>query len=154
MFPINANNTLLFNCKFITPVSKMKKDIENIDDIKLLVNAFYDKIRSNDLLGPVFNHVIKDKWPEHLEKMVRFWQTILLYEHTYSGTPFPPHAKLPIQKIHFETWVALFQNTVDDLFSGEKANMAKSRAIILGITFSSKMEQLQASQINTDDKHD
>ena len=98
----------------------MKKDIESIDDIKKLVNIFYDKIRLNDLLGPVFNHVIKDNWPEHLEKMVRFWQTILLYEHTYSGTPFPPHAKLPIEKIHFETWVALFQNTVDDLFVGEK----------------------------------
>jgi hemoglobin len=132
----------------------MKKDIESIDDIKKLVNIFYDKIRLNDLLGPVFNHVIKDKWPEHLEKMVRFWQTILLYEHTYSGTPFPPHAKLPIEKIHFETWVALFQNTVDDLFVGEKANMAKSRAVILGITFSSKMEHFQASQTKTDGKND
>ena len=132
----------------------MKKDIENIDDIKLLVHAFYDRIRENDLLGPVFNHVIKDKWPEHLEKMVRFWQTILLYEHTYSGAPFQPHAKLPIEKIHFETWVALFQKTLDELFSGEKANMAKSRAVILGVTFSSKLEHLQASNTNKEEKHD
>jgi hemoglobin len=120
----------------------MKKDIESTDDIKKLVNIFYDKIRLNDLLGPVFNNVIKDKWPEHLEKMVRFWQTILLYENTYSGSPFPPHAQLPIHKIHFDTWVDLFNATVDDLFYGEKANMAKSRAIILGITFNSKIDKL------------
>jgi hemoglobin len=125
----------------------MKKDIENIEDIKLLVNVFYDRIKENDLLGPIFNHVIKDKRPEHLEKMVRFWQTILLYEHTYSGSPFPPHAQLPIDKVHFETWVELFQETVDNLFHGEKANTAKTRAVILGITFSSKLKHIQEESV-------
>jgi len=132
----------------------MKKDIENIEDIKQLVYIFYERIRENDLLGPVFNHVIKDKWPEHLAKMVSFWQTILLYEHTYSGSPFPPHAQLPIDKIHFETWVELFQQTVDQLYIGEKASAAKSRAVILGITFSSKLEHIKAEGVNKSLKHD
>jgi len=121
----------------------MKKDIETIEDIQKLVYTFYDRIRKNDLLGPVFEKVIQDNWPIHLAKMVSFWQTILLYEHTYSGSPFPPHAKLPIEKIHFDTWVELFQNTVDDLFVGEKANDAKNRAFILGITFSAKLQHLK-----------
>jgi len=131
-----------------------KHDIENIEDIKLLVNVFYERIRENDLLGPVFIHVIKDKWPEHLAKMVSFWQTILLYEHTYSGSPFPPHAKLPIDKVHFETWVELFQQTVDNLFIGEKANAAKSRAVILGITFSSKLEHIREDSVNKSPNYD
>jgi hemoglobin len=125
----------------------MKKDIENIEDIEKLVNVFYERIRENEQLGPVFNQVIKDKWPEHLSKMVSFWQTILLYEHTYSGSPFPPHAKLPIEKSHFDTWVDLFQQTVDNLFAGEKADAAKARAVILGVTFSSKLQYIHENKL-------
>lgn len=70
----------------------MKQDILTIEDVKLLVNSFYDKIRRDELLGPVFNGIIQDRWPVHLEKMYRFWQTVLLQEHTYFGSPFLPHA--------------------------------------------------------------
>ena len=51
----------------------MKKEIENLEDIKLLVNGFYDSVRKDELLSPIFNKIIVDKWPEHLEKMCRFW---------------------------------------------------------------------------------
>ncbi|WP_432329955.1 group III truncated hemoglobin [Mucilaginibacter sp. P25] len=54
-----------------------------------MVDSFYTKIRQDDLLGPIFNERIGDKWSEHLEKMYSFWQTTLLGEHTYSGRPFP-----------------------------------------------------------------
>ncbi|MCH5689347.1 group III truncated hemoglobin [Niabella sp. W65] len=66
-----------------------KKDIRSIADIQLLVNNFYAAIRSNEALGPIFNERISDRWPEHLEKMYRFWQTVLLEDHTYFGSPFP-----------------------------------------------------------------
>ena len=102
-----------------------KKEIETIDDIKLLVNTFYDKVREDALLKDVFNNVIQDKWPTHLEKMYRFWQTVLLDEHTYFGSPFVPHAKLPVDAIHFERWITLFFGTVDELFYGQKAERAK-----------------------------
>ena len=101
------------------------KDIQDLDDIKLLVNTFYGRIRENDMLKDIFNNVIQDRWPQHLEKMYRFWQTVLLEERTYSGTPFVPHAKLPVEKEHFDQWVRLFNGTVDDLFAGEKAERAK-----------------------------
>lgn len=103
----------------------MKQDIQELDDIKVLVETFYDRIRENDLLGPIFDGIIQDRWPEHLEKMYRFWQTVLLEEHTYFGSPFPPHMHMPVDKFHFDTWVGLFHQTVDELYAGEKADRAK-----------------------------
>ena len=103
----------------------MTKKIENIEDIKLMVDTFYNKVREDELLKDIFNNVIQDKWPIHIEKMYRFWQTVLLEEHTYSGSPFVPHAKLPVDKAHFERWLLLFNETIDNLFKGEKAQRAK-----------------------------
>lgn len=115
-------------------------DIINIDDVKLLVNTFYDKVRSDALLAKIFNDRIQDNWDLHLEKMYRFWQTVLLSEHTYSGSPFSPHAKLPIEQIHFEKWLALFYVTVNELFEGEKAQEAKWRAEKMAEMFYHKIE--------------
>jgi len=98
-----------------------KADILNIEDVKNLVDTFYGKVRSDLLLAPIFNERIRDNWPVHLEKMYRFWQTVLLNEHTYPGSPFPPHASLPIDHGHFQAWLGLFRETVDELFTGEKA---------------------------------
>lgn len=106
----------------------MKTQIKNIDDIKLLVDSFYSKVRKDDLLADIFNNVIQDRWPVHLEKMYRFWQTILLEDHTYHGSPFTPHAKLDINQEHFTRWISLFHQTVDEHFTGEKANEVKWRA--------------------------
>jgi len=105
-----------------------KKDLENLDDVKTLVDSFYGKVRSDKLLAPIFNERIRDNWPVHLEKMYRFWQTVLLGEHTYMGTPFPPHANLPVDKSHFEQWLKLFKETLDERFTGAKADEAKWRA--------------------------
>jgi len=119
------------------------KDIENIEDITLLVNTFYGKIREDDLLKDIFNNVIQDRWPEHLEKMYRFWQTILLDEFTYSGAPFPPHASLPVTAIHFERWVKIFNEVVDGFFAGERAERAKWQGNRMAEIFLSKINYLQ-----------
>jgi len=118
----------------------MKSDIGTIDDIKLLVNTFYGKVRQKDLLKDIFNTKIEDRWPEHLEKMYRFWQTVLLEEHTYNGSPFLPHARLPVTKEHFDAWLALFFNTVDELFAGEKAERAKWQGRRMAEMFQHKIE--------------
>ncbi|TCC93569.1 group III truncated hemoglobin [Pedobacter frigiditerrae] len=115
-------------------------DILNLDDVKLLVNDFYEKVRDNELLSPVFNGVIKDKWPAHLERMYGFWQTLLLEVPAYSGTPFLKHAKLPIEKEHFDTWISLFNETVDEHFTGEKASEAKWRAARMSEMFQYKLD--------------
>jgi hemoglobin len=115
-------------------------DITGIEDIKKLVDAFYEKVREDELLGPIFNDRIQGRWPQHLEKMYAFWQTLLLNEHTYFGSPFPPHAQLPVSGDHFKKWIELFAQTIDELFTGEKANEAKWRAGKMAEIFESKIE--------------
>jgi hemoglobin len=103
-------------------------DILTIEDVKILVDAFYLKVQKDDLLGDIFNSRIENRWPEHLDKMYRFWQTVLLSEHTYFGSPFPPHASLPIEKVHFDRWLSLFEKTIKECFEGTKAEEALWRA--------------------------
>ena len=117
----------------------MKNDISNMTHIKLLVDTFYDKIREDELLKDIFNTKIQDRWPEHLEKMYSFWQTVLLEEHTYYGSPFIPHAQLPVDVTHFERWLGLFFKTVNDLFEGEKAERAKWQGQRMAEIFHSKI---------------
>jgi len=121
----------------------MKKDIENLDDVKLLVNEFYGKVRQNELLQPIFDGVIQDRWPEHLDKMYRFWETILLDERTYYGAPFPPHALLPVGIEHFNTWLSLFYETVDEYFDGINADKAKGQGQRMAQIFHHKIDYLR-----------
>ncbi len=115
-------------------------DITTIDDIRLMVDTFYGKIREDAKLKDIFNNKIEDRWSEHLEKMYRFWQTVLLDEHTYYGSPFLPHAKLPVDATHFEQWLLIFSETVDSLFEGEKATRAKWQGQRMAEMFHSKIE--------------
>lgn len=107
---------------------KEKTEIKSLADIKILVDQFYGKVRKDDLLAPIFNNVIQGKWPQHLEKMYTFWQTVLLNEHNYGGSPFLPHATLPINQEHFDRWLLLFKQTIYEHFSGNVANEAAWRA--------------------------
>ncbi|MCV9926584.1 group III truncated hemoglobin [Flavobacterium sp. LS1R49] len=115
-------------------------DITTIEDIKLLVNTFYDKVQKDTYIGVIFNEKIQKRWPEHLEKMYKFWQTILLEQHTYSGSPFPPHKHLPVDQSHFDRWMEIFTETVDSLFKGIVAEEAKVRAANMAYMFNYKIE--------------
>ncbi len=126
-----------------------QNDILNLDDVKLLVNSFYGKVREDEMLAGLFNDRIGDRWPEHLEKMYRFWQTVLLGEHTYYGAPFVPHAQLPVQHMHFERWMELFNSTVDALFAGEKADEAKWRGKKMAEIFEMKIEMNKEKGFNS-----
>lgn len=125
----------------------MKQDISNMEDIKLLVDSFYGRVRKDSLLKDIFDDRIQDRWPAHLEKMYRFWQTVLLEEHTYHGSPFVPHANLPVELQHFEQWINLFYETVDELFAGEKATRAKWQGERMASMFYSKIEYYKNNSI-------
>ncbi len=125
---------------------KSLPDITNLTDIRLMVDTFYTKVQQDEVIGPIFNEKIKDQWTPHLEKMYRFWETILLEVHTYSGSPFPPHAQLPVGKTHFERWMALFTATVDANFKGLVADEAKLRAEKMAELFHYKIEYLKNNQ--------
>ncbi|MHB1278708.1 MAG: group III truncated hemoglobin [Bacteroidia bacterium] len=120
-----------------------KKDIGSREDIIQMVDTFYTRVREDQLLGPIFTEVIQDRWPEHLEKMYRFWETILLGSHTYNGRPFPPHAKLPIGAEHFGQWLSLFRSNLEQ-FEGPVADEASSRAGLMASLFLHKLEHFQA----------
>lgn len=121
----------------------MPQDITSLNDIKQLVDRFYDRVRADTLLGPVFEARIRNSWPQHLEKMYGFWQTVLLGEHTYNGSPFPPHAQLPIDHQHFAQWIQLFTATIDEMFAGDKTEEAKWRAARMAEMFEMKLAHYQ-----------
>lgn len=123
-----------------------KTDILTFDQVKLLVDTFYGKIREDELLADIFNNRIQDRWPQHLEKMYTFWQTVLLKDHTYFGSPFPPHATLHVEKKHFDRWLHLFFETLDELFTGQVADEAKWRANKMAEMFQIKISMIKGRE--------
>lgn len=75
-----------------------------------LVHSFYDSIRSDPLLGPVFAARITD-WAPHLERMTEFWSSVALMTGRYHGAPIPKHLPLPVEQEHFDRWLLLFGQT-------------------------------------------
>lgn len=123
-----------------------KTDITTLDDVKLLVDTFYGKVRKDELLGPVFDDRIQDRWPQHLQKMYTFWQTVLLGEHTYFSSPFPPHATLPVNEQHFNRWLALFSETLEELFEGKIKEEAMWRAGKMADMFQYKISMIRGKE--------
>lgn len=137
----------VLNFKIVVKLEK--REIRDIEDIKLLVNSFYEKVREDDLIGPIFDDVIGDSWDSHLPKMYSFWQTVLLGQQTYFGAPFVPHIPLPIDVEHFQVWMKLWHQTVDDLFVGEVAEDAKWRAGKMKDVFLSKLQYIRSAENNS-----
>lgn len=115
-----------------------KPDIATEKHIQIMVDAFYERVQEDELLGPVFNDKIDD-WSKHLPTMYRFWSSMLLGSATYQGRPFDKHINLPIERAHFDRWVGLFCETVDDHFEGAKAEEAKNRARSIASIFQYKL---------------
>lgn len=126
-------------------LTEEKHDIQELDDVKQLVDSFYGKVRNDILIGPIFDEKIQDRWPQHLSKMYTFWQTVLLGEHTYYGSPFPPHAQLPVEREHFDRWLALFSETLHENFSGKVADEAIWRAEKMAEMFQYKLQAFRSN---------
>lgn len=117
------------------------KDIETMEDIKLLVDSFYTKVGKDELLAPIFESKLEGgNWQPHLEKMYSFWQTVLFHEISYKGSPYMKHHPLPINPSHFERWLQLFNETIDSLFQGALADDAKRRVESMAQLFMAKMD--------------
>ncbi len=119
------------------------KNINNIEDIILLVDSFYEKVNKDELLSPIFNDIAKIDWNAHLPIMYNFWSAVLFDTNTYKGQPISAHMNLPIKKEHFIRWLKLFKETVDENFTGEKADMVKSRADSIAEIFQLRLGLLQ-----------
>lgn len=113
------------------------KDIENRDDIVILVDAFYSEVLKDEKLMPFFRHL---NFEEHLPKMVHFWSFVLLDEPGYTTDVTAKHINMPLQKEHFDRWLELFTQTVNQRFRGTCANAAIQRAQLVGYTILAKIE--------------
>ena len=109
-----------------------KPDISGKPQIEQLVNAFYRRVRGDEVLGFIFDRVAQTNWETHLPKMYAFWETVLFRSGGYTGNPLAAHAKLVPQtemgRAQFDRWLMLFRSTVDELFAGEKADRIKNCA--------------------------
>jgi hemoglobin len=121
-----------------------RADIKSAEDIKILVDSFYDKVKQDEVIGFIFNEIIGSDWSHHLPIMYRFWNTVLLNVQGYLGNPIAKHIELdkriPLQEEHYNRWLQLWEETVDTLFAGEIADNAKEKARL--------MLQLIATKVN------
>jgi hemoglobin len=82
--------------------------------IQRLVHRFYDRVRADAVLGPIFAARIAD-WEPHLQRMCAFWSSVTLMTGRYHGRPMQAHAPLPIDATHFDRWLAIFTATAHDI---------------------------------------
>jgi hemoglobin len=121
----------------------MKKDILNRNDIEILVNSFYEKVKKDEVIGYIFNDVAQVNWEKHLPVMYNFWENVLFYTGAYAGNPMDKHEaldkKTKLNKQHFEQWNRLFSDTVDEYFEGSNAELIKQRALSIATVMQIKL---------------
>lgn len=106
------------------------------DVIRSIVHAFYDRVRGDELLGPVFDGAIaSEAWPGHLARMCDFWSSVLLRTDRYGGHPLQPHLRLPVDEAHFRRWLSLFEDAVAAHCSGEARDILMERATRIAHSF-------------------
>jgi hemoglobin len=121
-------------------------DIEDRGDCERLVRAFYGRALADPIIGWIFVDVAKLDLEAHVPRIASFWETVLLDARSYSGGAFRPHAvlhgKIRLRAGHFERWLWLWRATVDDLFEGQRAELAKSHAQRVARAFHARLEAM------------
>lgn len=132
------------------------KEIENRADVYTLVSAFYDRIKKDEFIGPIFLAVIPEtKWEAHLQKLTDFWETNLFFVRKFKGNPMRAHKAVDAQfdytisQKHFGKWMELWIATIDGLFSGAKAQEAKDRARKIGFVLFMRMFEQKPTATKT-----
>ncbi|MFT4034705.1 MAG: group III truncated hemoglobin [Patulibacter sp.] len=124
-------------------------DIQTRDDIERLVRAFYEQALGDVMIGYLFTDVAQLDLDEHVPRITDFWETILLGAHSYSGGAFAPHAVLhhrsPLRGGHFERWLALWQGTVDAMYAGPRAELAKQHASRVARAFHRRLQAMPSA---------
>ena len=129
----------------------MKKALENREDIERLVRAFYQKMLADPELGPLFLRVAQISLTEHLPPVYDFWESALFqtgsYRHNLMDIHLAFHQKHRLEKAHFDHWLELFTQTVDELFTGERAQGAKQRARTIATIIQLKIDHLEKQRL-------
>ncbi|MCT4623069.1 MAG: group III truncated hemoglobin [Schleiferiaceae bacterium] len=118
-------------------------DIESREDVKTLVDTFYAKVLKDETIGYLFTEVAKISLETHMPIMYDFWESVLFGKSVYKGNPMTKHFELnkksPLLPEHFARWKELWFETLNELFEGERANEAKTRANTIAYLMESKM---------------
>lgn len=126
-----------------------RHDIDTREHCEQLVRAFYGRALVDPIIGFLFTDVARLDLEAHVPRITNFWETILLGAHSYGGGAFRPHvelnAKVPLRRGHFERWLHLWRMTVDELFAGERAELAKSHANRVATAFESRLRSFDGS---------
>ena len=129
------------------------RDIEDRADCERLVRAFYGRALVDPIIGWIFVDVAKLDLEAHVPQIASFWETILLGSRSYAGGAFAPHAALHarvrLRAGHFERWLALWGATVDELFAGERAELAKAHALRVAQAFHRRLQALPVAADST-----
>jgi hemoglobin len=123
-----------------------RRDIADRGDCERLVRAFYGRVLLDPMIGWIFVDVAKLDLEAHLPRLASFWETVLLGRQSYGGGAFGPHARLHarvgLRAGHFERWLTLWSATVDELFAGERAELAKAHALRVAGAFQRRLETM------------
>lgn len=111
-------------------------DLTTREDVFEMVSSFYDKLLDDQDTASIFDHL---DMKEHLPRITDFWCMVLFNDTTYKGNPFNKHVNLNLTKKHFEKWLFHFENTINESYSGNKAELAKQRANSIAFIFQSKL---------------
>jgi hemoglobin len=129
-------------------------DIESRADCERLVRTFYGRALKDPIIGFLFTDVAKLDLEAHVPRITSFWETILLGGRSYGGGAFRPHAalhlKAPLRRAHFDQWLNLWAATVDELFAGERAELAKAHAVRVARAFHERIESIPSPGGATD----
>ncbi len=120
-----------------------KRDIENRADLERLLDVFYNKVFKDDLISHFFTEVVPLNLETHIPVIADFWESVLLDGRGYRKNVLEIHLsiseKSKIDKDHLDRWVKIFSETVDELFEGVKASLAKQRAVSIATMMNIKM---------------
>jgi len=121
----------------------MRPDIANRNDIERLLKRFYEKAFADPTIGYFFTEVAKLDLATHLPVIADFWETVLLNTGSYRGNTLEVHKQLhgksPLSEAHFNRWLALFNETIDEMFEGPVAGLAKTRALSIATVIRVKL---------------
>lgn len=121
----------------------IKKDIHSRNDIDNFIRLFYERVKADKTIGIIFNEIVAINWEKHIPLITDFWETILLDNPVYNHNAMDVHYALnriyPLRKEHFDAWLNLFNTTLDEMYSGEKASLAKQRALSIALLMQHKM---------------
>ncbi len=128
-------------------------DLNDRADIVRLVDAFYDRVRADAILSPIFDGIARVDWAVHLPKMYDFWESVLFGRAVFKGNPLLVHQELArraqLTATEFNRWIQLFHSSVDDLFVGSCADEAKSKASRIALVMQHHIAADRATALST-----